>query len=257
MEAFYIGKGKDKRLFAHLTESDDSKKSQRIQEIENENLEPIIKILASGCSEEEAFLIESTLIWWNEDKLLNKASGHKNDIFRPNVKFTLLKNLNGFDFKSGLYLVNCGDGNTRRWEDFHSYGFISAGHDPKWSLPLKRLKVGDIIVSYLKGDGYIGIGRVVQESIQAKRFITSQGLSLFQCSDLLSPDLFHDSNDPVSAEYCVGINWIKAFSRGNGKFESKTGLYTTPQIVTSLFNQKKTVEFLENEFKIDLMALIL
>lgn len=257
MVPFYIGKGKDKRMFAHLSDSSETKKTQKIEELENENLEPIIRILANDLSEEQALLIESTLIWWNQDNLTNIIKGKYSYNFRPNVKYSLLRQVNQFDFKNGIYLVNCGDGDTRKWEDFKSIGFLSAGHDPKWSTPLKRLKIGDIVIAYLKNDGYIGVGKVVQEATMATRFITQNGKSLNSINNLKSQDLFHHPNDPLLSEFCIGVDWIKSYNRGEGKFKSNSGLYTTPLIVTSLFNQKKTVEFIESEFNINLMDLII
>jgi len=61
---------------------------------------------------------------------------------------------------SGFWFVNAGDGPHRSWNDNVKYGFIGAGHGPKYSGPLKKLKEGDRIFGYIKGEGYVGYGIV-------------------------------------------------------------------------------------------------
>jgi hypothetical protein len=256
MNPFYIGKGKNLRKYAHLSDDSSSTKSQRIDEIRKDGEEPLIRILAKGCSQGEAFLIEATMIWWLQSQLTNKVAGQGSAKFRPQPEFSLLKKINGFDFANGIYLVNCGDGGTRSWDDFRNYGFICAGGDPKWSNPIKKLNNGDIVVAYLKGDGYIGIGRVVSSAVMAKDFVLGKGVRLSSLTNLASPNLFHDESDERLAEYCVGIDWVKASHRGEGKFRQNSGLYTTPLVVTSLINQPKTIEYLESEFGIEFEGLL-
>jgi len=62
-EEFYYGKGKGTRKDAHLGDTGDSAKARRIAEIEREGLQPIVRVIARGLTEEEALLIEKTLLW--------------------------------------------------------------------------------------------------------------------------------------------------------------------------------------------------
>jgi hypothetical protein len=62
-EEFYYGKGKGNRKEAHLKDDSDSGKAKQIKAITEEGLKPIIKVIAKGLTESEAFLIEKTLIW--------------------------------------------------------------------------------------------------------------------------------------------------------------------------------------------------
>lgn len=250
MRPFYVGKGKGLRKFAHLADDSSGDKTKKIEDIRNDGEEPIIRVLANGCTEEQALLIESTLIWWHQDILTNKIAGHKRILFRPNPQFSLLKQFSGFDFANGIYLVNCGDGGTRKWEDFKRHGFLCAGWKEAYSKPLKRLNEGDLVVAYLRGDGYIGIGKVTSTAVKARDFVTPGGLALKAIADLKSPELFHNEADDKNAEYCIGVEWICANDRGSGKFRSNHGLYTTPLIVTSLLNQPKTIKFIESEFDV-------
>src|SRR3989344_1485883 len=156
-EEFYYGKGKGNRKKAHLNDESDTEKTKIIKAIQKEGLEPIIKVVAKGLSESEAFLIEKTLIWKLGKNLTNISSGHFADKFRPHNSFHL--NLNCFDFENGIFYVNVGEGETRAWEDCRNFGFLTAGQGSKWSDPLKTLNAGDIVVAYLKQKGYVGIGK--------------------------------------------------------------------------------------------------
>lgn len=64
---FYIGKGKDNRMFHHLNEmldnTDNRKKFFKIQSLRNKGLEPIVEIVVDNISnEDEAYKIEDEYI---------------------------------------------------------------------------------------------------------------------------------------------------------------------------------------------------
>jgi len=244
-EEFYYGKGKGNRKKAHLNDESDTEKTKIIKAIQKEGLEPIIKVVAKGLSESEAFLIEKTLIWKLGKNLTNISSGHFADKFRPHNSFHL--NLNCFDFENGIFYVNVGEGETRAWEDCRNFGFLTAGQGSKWSDPLKTLNAGDIVVAYLKQKGYVGIGKVVEK---AKRVLDFRfdGKSL-KSQNLVSPDLFKNSNNENS-EYLVKIKWTKSVTANEAKWKNNSGLFTTQLIKASLENQIKTIKFLEEEFEV-------
>jgi uncharacterized protein len=86
---FYIGKGKDNRIFDHINEalakeSEDndllSHKIEVIQSIKARGQKVIHMILRSGLTEDEAFKVEASLIdminWIKPKALLNLISGH-------------------------------------------------------------------------------------------------------------------------------------------------------------------------------------
>ena len=82
-EEFYYGKGQGSRKDAHLTDASDSAKANRIQAIRKEGLEPTIRVIARGLTEDEALLIEKTLLWKLGRLTTNVASGHFAEKFRP------------------------------------------------------------------------------------------------------------------------------------------------------------------------------
>lgn len=250
-EEFYYGKGKGNRKEAHISMEGDSEKIKRIKTIQKEGFQPIIKVIARGLTDQEALLVEKTLIWKLGKNLLNDSSGHFADKFRPHDTFHL--DLAGFDFKNGLYYVNVGEGMHRCWDDCSEYGFLSAGQDRKWSDPIRTLLPGDIVVAYLKNRGYVGIGRVTQRAVRPNEFRVN-GLPL-DLAKLKVPNIFQNSDNEKS-EYLVAVYWIEKVSSDQPKWEPKSGLFTSQLIKASLQNQKVTREFLEKEFGLDLRELL-
>jgi hypothetical protein len=80
---FYYGKGKGSRKNAHLESDADTEKTKVIAEIREAGLEPIIRVVARGLTEEQALLVEKTLLHKLGKSLTNISSGHYADKFRP------------------------------------------------------------------------------------------------------------------------------------------------------------------------------
>jgi|TARA_B110000259_G_scaffold178383_1_gene216637 hypothetical protein len=249
-EEFYYGKGKGKRKFSHLSDDSDNEKTKRIKAIKKVGLEPIVKVIANKLTEEQAFLIEKTLIWKLGKNLTNLSSGHFANKFRPHD--TLHIDLAHFDYEKGLYYVNVGEGDNRCWEDCKEFGYMSAGQHPKYSDPIKTLEIGDIVAAYLKRCGYVGIGRVTKKAVRANSFkINGKLLSRY---NLKMPNIYTNA-DNENSEFMVKIDWIKSVDRNDAKWKSKSKLFSSQLVKASLENQQKTVEFLESEFKIDFKEL--
>lgn len=244
-EEFYFGKGRGNRKSEHLKSNDDSEKTKRIKAIHKEGLEPIIKVIARNLTENEAFLIETTLIWKLGNSLTNVASGHFVDKFRPHNKYHL--NLSGFDYQNGIYYINVGEGEHRCWDDCYKYGFLSAGQDKKYSDPLKNLNTGDIVIAYLKRHGYVGVGKVTNTALPVNDFkIENKTLHEFK---LKQPNIF-DNSDNDKSEYLIKVDWIKKRLKTEAVWQKKSGLFTSQLIKASLDNQPKTLSFIEKEFNI-------
>ena len=244
-EEFYYGKGKGKRKFSHLSDSSDNEKTNRIKDIQKAGLQPIIKVIANKLTESQAFLIEKTLIWKLGNSLTNQSSGHFAEKFRPHN--TIHLDLDHFDYEKGIYYVNVGEGDNRCWEDCREFGYMSAGQHPKYSDPIRTLEIGDIVAAYLKGYGYVGIGRVTKKAVRANSFkIKGKLLSRY---NLKMPNIYTNS-DNENSEFLVKVDWIKSVDRDNAKWKSKSKIFSSQLIKASLENQQKTIQFLENEFDI-------
>jgi hypothetical protein len=251
-EEFYYGKGRGNRKEAHLKDESDSEKARVIKEIHKEGLQPIIKVIAKDLTEDEAFLVEKTLIWKLGKTLTNISSGQFADKFRPHNTFH--QSLFGFDYQNGIYYVNVGEGKTRSWADSRKYGFLSAGQGKQYSDPLRSLEKGDIVVAYLKGHGFVGVGNVVAKAVPINDF-KHERKSLHQLP-LHCKGMFANS-DNEDSEFLLKVDWIVTVDAKEAKWARKSGLFTTQLIKASLQNQKETLDFLEKEFEISFDELLL
>ena len=77
-KAFYVGKGKGRRCYAHLNATGESAKVKKIQEILARGEKPRIEILARELNEEAAFLAEAVAIdAFGLRNLTNEVAGHR------------------------------------------------------------------------------------------------------------------------------------------------------------------------------------
>ncbi len=244
-EEFYYGKGKGKRKDAHLKDLGRSDKSQKIGEIKKSGLDPIIRVIAKGLTEKEAFLVEKTLLWKLGKVLTNKSKGRLKVHFRPPV--SMYKEIPEFDFSNDVYYVNVGEGEHRNWDDCRRFGFLAAGQGIQWSTPLKSLNPGDVVVAYLKRKGYVGVGIVKEKAINVANF-RHKGKSL-RDFNLIQPNIFYNyEND--NADFLVKVKWLKSVSRDDAKWKSGIRLFTTQKIVARLSGQNKTINFVNKSFGI-------
>lgn len=251
-EEFYYGKGKGARRFSHLSDDSDSEKVARIRAIEAEGLSPIIRTVAAGLSEQEAHLIETTLIWKLGKGLTNKAAGRFVSLFRP--RNTLHRELSAFDFQNAVYYVNVGEGPHRNWDDCHRLGFLSAGQGPQWRDQILDLAEGDVVVPYLKGKGYVGVGKVLARAVPYLDFRLDG--KLLQDFDLVAPGMTENSDSLANSEYVLRIEWIASVHRSEAKWKSKSGLFATQLVRASLDRQPATVAFVEEAFGVGLQELV-
>jgi hypothetical protein len=251
-EEFYYGKGRGNRKSAHLLAEGDSAKVKRIKEIKKEGEQPKIKVIATDLSEEHAYLVESTLLWKLGKNLTNAAAGIFASKFRPQNTFH--KELPGFDFNHGIFIVNVGEGAHRCWADSQKCGFLSAGQQRKYSEQLEGLQPGDVVVAYLNKHGYVGIGIVAHSPVRVRDF-RYQGKGLTKVN-LRQPNIYENSEDGDRSEYLVIIDWKKTVPSDKAKWKAKAGLFTTRLVRASLSNKTKTIKFLESEFDIRFKDLI-
>ena len=252
-EEFYFGKGRGSRKDAHLSDNSDSDKSKQIKAIQKEGLDPIVRVIARDLSEHDALLVEKTLLWKLGKQLTNISSGHYAANFRPHS--SLHKKLSGFDYQNGLYYYNVGEGETRCWNDYKKYGFISAGGGIQWRDPMLTFEEGDVVAAYLKGKGFVGIGRVISAAKPVREVLLNKKLLLSY--PLERPGLGDNCDNPELSEYVALVDWIEAVEADDAKWKAKSGLYTTPLIKASLDNQPNTVSFLEASFNLSIKELLI
>jgi hypothetical protein len=248
-QEFYYGKGKGRRKEAHLKDTHDTEKTRRIAEITKAGLKPIIRVVVRDLTEQEALLVEKTLLWKLGETLTNLSGGHYKKNFRPNK--TMYTELFGFDFHNDIYYLNVGEGTLRNWDDCRRYGYLAAGQHPVYSAPIRTLVPGDIVVAYLKRHGYVGIGKVTGVAVKVDEF-RYKGKSLRNLR-MAAPDPFMN-HDNENSDYLVPIRWISAVDRTEAKWKKGAGLFTSQQIKASLGGQPKTIRFLEKAFGVSLVV---
>jgi hypothetical protein len=252
---FYYGKGRRKRKFSHLRGKLDNEKNRRIRAIRKTGEEPIIKVIAAGLTEEEALLIESTLLWKLGRFTDNVAPGPMSKKFRP--KDTLHLYLPGFDFNNEIYRANVGEHSKlkkigRKWEDYEKYGFFCAGSGRKWIKLIKDLNVGDILVMYLTGKGFVGVGIVKAEAVPAKDFKV-KGKSILDINTHGSYD--GNKNNLNKCQYMAKVKWIKKVDREDAVKAAGKGFNLRGTLV-SLSKNPKMIQFINRAFSTDIYKLV-
>lgn len=252
-QEFYFGKGRGSRKNAHLSENSDTEKSKQIRAIQAEGLEPIVRVIARDLAENDALLVEKTLLWKLGKQLTNISSGHYASNFRPHS--SLHKKLSGFDYKNGFYYYNVGEGETRCWSDYKKYGFISAGGGTQWRDQILSFEEGDVVAAYLKGAGFVGVGRITAVAKPVRELILN-GKPLLSYP-LTQPGMASNANNDELSEYVALVDWLGSVDAKDAKWRAKSGLYTTPLIKASLDNQPNTVTYLENSFNLSIPELLI
>lgn len=247
-EEFYYGKGKGSRKEAHLSDTADSEKKRRISAIQKAGLQPIIRVIAKDLSEHDALLVEKTLLWKLGRTLTNISSGHYSDNFRPHS--TMHEMLSGFDYRCGIYYYNVGECEHRNWDDQVEFGFISAGQGPRWRDAMLGFNEGDVVAAYLKRYGFVGIGQLTSRAMPIRE-LKVRGKYLLN-HDLRCRNMADNSDSDDLCEYVAAVNWIKSVGREGAKWKSNAGIYTTPLVRASLDGQPATIEFLEEEFGLNM-----
>jgi hypothetical protein len=242
---FYIGKGLGTRKLSHLGETSETEKSKVIRDIEKEGEEPIIRVVAKDLTEEQALLVEATLIWQLKPQLTNQVSGHFKSHFRP--ENTLHKNVADFDFSNDVALINCGEGDHRNWDDMVKYSYIGAGQASKYRDALLSVNVGDIVVAYKSGAGYVGIGVAKEKAVMIRDF--EHNGKRITAEDLSSPNPFENSTDEDNSEYCIKVEWHKVKTPENAIPRSVIDFHSL-QTKVSLSGRKKTMDLLQKSFEV-------
>lgn len=252
-EEFYYGKGMGKRKLAHLQDENDSEKTKRIKEIRKVGLEPLIKVIAKGLTQNEAFLVEKTLIWKLGRTLTNKSSGHFVDKFRPHNKLHV--DLFGFDYQNGIYYFNVDERHERSWADCKKYGFLSAGGGKIFGEQIQSFYKGDVVVAYVGGKGYVGVGIIIEEAVMAKDFRIN-GKKLDELNLKSKRMMEKNADNPEKAEYLVKVKWKATCDTDDAKWIRNKRLFAGRMAKASLQNQEETINFVSSAFNIDLENLL-
>jgi hypothetical protein len=252
-EPFYYGKGKGSRKEEHTKSKGESRKAKRIKQIIADDVKPVIRVIAAGLTEEQAHLVEATLIWQAEGRTLNEASGHFSKHFRPHR--TLHRELASFDSNRRIFFFNVGDSSKRKWEDDVKYGYVGAGGGKRYKLAIEGLREGDIIAAYLSrtGRGFVGVGRVTARAKPAREFRVKDRLLIDYPG--IPKELGRYLNDDDKCEWMAAVKWIKTVGRNQAHFKKNAKLFVPQLVRASLAKQHKTIAFINERFGVDLYKL--
>jgi hypothetical protein len=115
---------------------------------------------------------------------------------------------------NGEYYVSFGDDENRSWEDAMKYGFISGGGGVWYSRTLNILEPDHRIWVNIPGNGYVGVGKVIEGAKTAKEAALKDGKTIFELSH---SGTYHEelADDEDRAEYLVRVEWIKTVPKND------------------------------------------
>ncbi len=252
-EEFYYGEGRMNRKDSHLGDKKESRKTTRINKIRKAGLKPIVRVIAKNLTQREALLVEKTLIWKFGRNLTNESSGHFVDNFRSHDE--LYRELYGFDYQNGIYYFNVNEHNGGSWVDCKKYGFLSAWGSKIFGEQIQSFYEGDVVVAYVSGKGYVGVGIITKRAVMAKKFRLN-GKKLSEL-DLVSKRVMEqNADDPEKSAYLVKVAWKATCDAHEAKSIKNKRLFASPMAKASLQNQRETIDFVSSAFKINIENLL-
>lgn len=251
LEEFYFGKGTGSRKNAHLSDHSDTEKVKRIEDIKNAGLSPIIRVVARNLTEEQAFLVEATLLWKIRG-LTNIASGHFQDKFRP--RNHLHHEVAGFDYQRTIHFFNAGQqkDDWRCWDDCVAFGFISAGGGMAYAQTVRELGLHDVVAAYVSGRGFVGIGVVTAEG-RPVREVSIGGTPLLTLP-IRGKAIGARVESDADCEWVALVDWKAVTPINKAKHLPR---FIRRQTRSELSPDSDVVKFLSSEFGIDVPALVI
>jgi len=116
---------------------------------------------------------------------------------------------------NGEFYISFGHSEERDWDDAKKLGFISAGGGTWYTRTLNSLNPEDRIWVNIPGEGYVGVGKVINNAKKADEVIFVKDGKKGTVYDLdTKGDYYSDSIDNEDeAEYIVKVKWIKTVNR--------------------------------------------
>ena len=112
---------------------------------------------------------------------------------------------------NGEFYVSFGHSDMRSWAEAVQYGFICGGGGAWYSRTLQILRPDDRVWVNVPGIGYVGVGRVTGQAVQAAdyRLIGPNGEA--PVLDVLTQGNYHRefATNPECSEWFVPVEWFK------------------------------------------------
>ena len=155
---------------------------------------------------------------------------------------------------NGEYYVSFGANDHRDWDEAVKYGFISAGGGDWYTGTLKLLQPGSRIWVNIPGEGYVGVGKVLEPAVVVDEFmVTDNSDSKVRLLDLPTKTsrMRIGMDDIEKAEFLVRVTWLKTVRRDQAIKEK--GFFGNQNTVAKPKTPKwnHTVERLKRRFGIE------
>ncbi|MGH9556254.1 MAG: hypothetical protein ACRD2Y_10570 [Terriglobales bacterium] len=119
---------------------------------------------------------------------------------------------------------------------------------------MNGFNVGDAFAAYLKGRGFVGVGKILSPATRIRE-VRIKGQPLLELP-LHCRKMDDNCNDPERSEYVCLVEWLASAPREQAKKRKTPKLYTTTHVRASLDGQPETVKFIEQEFKVSIREAI-
>lgn len=151
---------------------------------------------------------------------------------------------------NGEFYASYGPAERRSWEDARKYGFISAGGGSWYSKTLKVLAPSDRVWVKIPGQGFVGVGRVVESVQAAKDFTVETPTGPRPVVEVVETAAYLQQyiDDPEMSEYFVRVDWLDTVPENQAFHE--IGLFGNQNSVCQPTSPKwrHTVERLKAKF---------
>lgn len=158
---------------------------------------------------------------------------------------------NSLGSKSQIFYANLGG---RSWNDMRRYGFWQAGGTERIIKGMRKIKKGDVLCAYSSGDGYVGIGIVIDEAEGFAEYKTLVNGELQLLSDIgdetTKSFLPGGARYNNSKEYVIPVKWEAHTLRERSDAFKKSGLFAAPMTSCKL-SDKNTIDSLRIAFDYD------
>ncbi|WP_321371749.1 endonuclease NucS [uncultured Desulfuromusa sp.] len=110
---------------------------------------------------------------------------------------------------NGEYYSSFGHSEDRDWNEAIKYGFICAGGGQWYTKTLSLLSPGDRVWVNVPGQGYVGVGKVLGQSVRANEFQVDVNGEKQDFLDIAQANYHRQYvDDEENSEYFVSVEWV-------------------------------------------------
>lgn len=149
------------------------------------------------------------------------------------------------------WYVSFGEGESRSWEDGHTYGFVSGGGGKWYSRPLFNLPVGARVNVYIPQHGYVAVGETLAEAERFDRALVMVDGQWVRLADQVLKSTYRHGDAATTdetAEDVLPVRWIE--SRPREEAYREKGMFAKQHTACKL-RDRFTLDRLAQHFGLD------